>query len=295
MSLDDHRRAVAHDYLLEALGCAPDQLPTLPDVAIRVAQLAGGDEHSAANLAREVGRDQSLAGKVLAAANSPLHGCRGRVDDLSRAVVILGFDQLRALALGLAAFEAAGVARPMRRRMRRLDLWAHARRAAVLCEALARHELGLGPGYYAHGLLHDIGKVALDAHRPADYEKAMDLAGRHGLPALLAERMTMGLDHAQVGQALLSYWDFPPAMTRAVGLHHQPWTDDGDGVAAGVVFLADLLAGAENGPGLPRRLELTPPAAEFVAGMGWVVNEITLERLDDRLRALGEELDPLAG
>lgn len=288
-------------YLLRALGCAPGQLPTLPEVALRVAQMAADDRQSAVGLAREVGRDQSLAGKVLQAANSPAYGFRGAVEDLGRAVVILGFDQMRSLALGIAAFEAAHSGRPMRRRMWRSELWAHSRQVAVLCELLAKHELGLGPGFYIHGLLHDIGKVALDAHRSAQFEAVLDMGTQDGGEGLENERQVMGLDHAEVGRALLAHWNFPPGLVNAVGWHHQPWLAGDDRQAAGAVFLADLLTrgddsgGGPTSKGLPRRLSPSGPAADFMGEMGWAINEIALERLDDLLRSQGQEVDPLAG
>ena len=287
------------EFLTGCLGCALDDLPTLPDVAMRIMHLTASDEHTAKDLAHEIGQDPSLASRVLRAANSPYFGYLAKVEDLNRAVVLMGFDEVRNIAMGIAAFESVRTKRALRRRMQRNNLWAHSQHVGVLAELLGKHVLGMGNGYYVSGLLHDIGKVALDAHRPEEFDKVLDVVSRGRSDWVSAEREIMGVDHGMVGGALLEYWNFPPNLVTAAAGHHEPWNMGDKARSAGVVFLADILAQLDKfnvggaPKSLPKRLPLGGPVNEFLANMGWSINDQVLEHLGDLLRENSGGFEPV--
>lgn len=286
-------------FLTSCLGCTLDNLPTLPDVAMRIMQLAGSDDHTAKELAHEIGQDPSLASRVLRAANSPYFGYMSEIEDLNRAVVLMGFDEVRNIAMGIAAFESVRTKRALRRRMQRNNLWAHSQHVGMLAELLGKHVLGLGTGYYVFGLIHDIGKVALDAHRPDEFDRVLDIVSRGRLDWITAEREIMGIDHSLVGGALLEYWNFPPNLVAAAAGHHEPWNMGDKARSAGAVFVADILAQIDKfnvggaPKSLPKRLPLNGPVNEFLANMGWRINEQTLELIGDLLRESGGDFEPV--
>lgn len=286
-------------FLTECLGCPLEDLPTLPDVAMRIMQLASSDDHTAKELAHEIGMDPSLASRVLRAANSPYFGYLAEIEDLGRAVVLLGFDEVRNIAMGIAAFESLRTKRALRRRMQRNNLWAHSQHVGMLCELVARNILGLGNGYYVYGLVHDIGKVALDAHRPDDFDKVLDVVQKGRMDWVSAEREIMGIDHAMVGGALMEYWNFPVGLVAAAAGHHEPWNMGDKAPSAGAVFVADILAQTQqfnvgrSSRKLPKKLHLDGPINEFLEDMGWVINEQTLEQIGDLLRECGSDFEPV--
>jgi HD-like signal output (HDOD) protein len=109
-------------------------------MSIHPRKLAAGDR-----------RDPSFASRLLKVANSAGYGLSTKVASVQRAIVVLGVDEVRELALSLAAFAAAGSKRPIRRRFHRNQLWNHSKLVGLMCETLALHELGLGRGHYIAG------------------------------------------------------------------------------------------------------------------------------------------------
>ena len=277
----------AEKDLVGMLGCEVDELPTLPDVAYQTCQLTADDSHTADELARVIGRDPSFASSLLRIANSAGYGVRSQVTSVKRAIVLLGAEEVRELALTLAAFAAAGSARPIRRRVQRGKLWAHSKMVGVICESLASKELNLGSGFYIHGLLHDIGKVALDAYRSKEFDVVLDLVDRRKAGWVEAERQVLGFDHCEVGQALLEHWEFPPELICAVAGHHSPWRVEDNQEIAGLVFLADLLANASQREYREAAPVETKP---FLQKMGWNFDPLMVERIVDTVRNLDDNI-----
>jgi HD-like signal output (HDOD) protein len=291
------RPAKAGHLLAKVLGCEVETLPTLPVIAAQIIQLASDETSSADDLAKVISRDPSLSSQLLKLANSPVFGFVGRVESLARAVALLGYDEIRDLALGVLIFQSAGGSD--RRSRHRTELWSHSVIVGLLSEILAKEELRLGSGYYVYGLIHDLGKVILDAFLPERFEEILDLVDRERISFSEAEKRTVGLDHARLGQALLIHWKLPASVSTVIGCHHTPWEAKGFQDAAGAVFLADKLA-RELGyfPFAPRIEEDTSHfyqlrATMFPAEREWNLDERLLDRLRERLQVMAGEFDHL--
>ena len=277
MAPDSKSAALA---LSRILGCQPDSLPTLPSAAQEVARLSAGSDSQVAELVQVLKRDPPLTARVLQLANSPLFRTLEPVTTLDRAVMVLGFDTLRNLTMGIAILSSLGSPGAIKRRILRVGLWKHSLMVGVFTEVLARDFLKLGRGYYTLGLLHDLGKVALDAFRSSEVDKLLGVIERQGLPWSLAEAEVLHVDHGFVGEQLLLFWDLPQEMAKAVAHHHEPWRADEHQDQAGVVFLADILAKRlgyycyEREAQAEVDLAQAPEALEFMNARGWSLDEI---------------------
>jgi len=292
-----NRPAKAGRILSQSLGCEVEMLPTLPLIAAQIIQMASDENSSADDLARVISRDPSLSAQLLKLANSPVFGFSGRVESLARAVALLGYDEIRDLALGVMIFQSAGGTG--RRPKHRSELWRHSVIVGLLSEILAKEELKLGSGYYVYGLIHDLGKVVLDAFLPQRFEEILDLVGRERISFSEAETRTVGIDHARLGQALLIYWQLPVSVSIVIGCHHRPWDAKAYQDAAGAVFLADKLS-RELGffPFSPRIEEDTSHfyglrATMFPAEREWRLDEGLLDRLRERIQVMAGQFDAL--
>ena len=292
------KRPKAGRLLSKVLGCNVEQLPTLPVVAAQIIQLASDENSSAEDLAGVIGRDPSLSAQLLKLANSPVFGFVGKVESLARAVALLGYDEIRDLALGVLIIQSAGGSG--RRSKYRTELWNHSVIVGFLSEVLAKEELNLGSGYYVYGLIHDLGKVLLDAFLPERFEEILELVDKERISFSEAETRTVGIDHARLGQALLIHWTLPDSVSTVIGCHHAPWEAKGYQDAAGAVFLADKLA-RELGyfPFAPRIEEDTSHFYQLRETMfpderEWKLDKKLLERLRERLTTMAGEFDPLA-
>ena len=81
------------------------------------------------------------------------------------------------------------------------------------------------------GLLHDIGKVALDACLPKSYDRVAAIASSRHVSIIDVEQEVLGLDHTMAGKRLAQRWQLPDGIAECVWLHHHTPDMLPDGVA----------------------------------------------------------------
>lgn len=284
--------------LRRLLGCQPDQLPTLPVAAMEVMRLAKDPEAGLEPLVRVLRRDPPLAANLLKVANSPLYRTRHQITDLERAVLVLGFKEVGNLALGLSLLTGLGGAKALKRRLQRADIWRHSLAVATICEQLARKQGLAGEGFYTLGLLHDLGKVALDAFRPREYTQVLESLEHRRASFAALEGELLRCDHAFVGENLLAYWELPEFLVMGVGRHHLPWTAGPHEPLARLAMLADLVS-YQLGLGCLRQAQggayadtLDETASAYVAAQGWdpaaLAQELAEAGIAEAVGGLGE-------
>jgi putative nucleotidyltransferase with HDIG domain len=234
-------------------------LPSLPAIVLDLIGSFEREDLDATLLAEKMSRDQALAAKMLRLANSSFYGLPAKVRTVREAIVVLGFDSARAMAVAGSVIDAfSGAA------CQRIDVtgfWRHSIAAALCAKNLARHAGLDQDAAFIAGLLHDIGRLVLASGFPDDYAQAVDYCVRADTTMSEAELHVLGVDHERTGQMLAEAWKFPPLIQRAVGRHHAPATDElGD--VPGVVHAANAMVQAlDLGGGehiaVPRLLDAT--------------------------------------
>jgi len=246
---------------LNQLPALNQDLPCAPDVIARLfTQTSPFSTDSNENIAATIARDQGLSARVLALANSAFYGMSEPITTISRAVSLLGLDEVRSMVLIVAA---AGVASSLKERGD-FDLetyWRHqvltGITAFALSQALAERsdQLGLPPlaescECYCAGILHDIGKALTVIHRPDCWESIVHLRQSRGVSQFEAEIRFWGLDHGLIGGMTLAAWNLPPVLTEPVTWHHAPQeAPEGFRLGAEVLHVADSLAHLMDAPG----------------------------------------------
>lgn len=214
-------------------------LPTLPEVVSNIMAIVRDERSTAAQLAGYIERDQAVSSAVLRIANSAYYGSYRKVDSISRAVVVLGFDQVRSIALSTGVFASLG--RRGSRYFDRRRFWLHCigvATAARLVAARRGHEDEL---FFVCGLMHDIGKLVFDQYLSRDYAQVVGLARSRRRLLCELERERFGLDHAEVGRLMLERWKLPERVVTGLHCHHA-WEGNGEvSEVALVVALADNL------------------------------------------------------
>jgi putative nucleotidyltransferase with HDIG domain len=188
--------------------------------------------------------DNVLTAKLLRACNSPYFGFEEKVSSVEQAVMILGHQQILHMVLSLAFGGAMSVTLPGYA-IEAKELWFHSLTTAVAAEQLVKNgdsmEIEPPVGFTA-GLLHDIGKLALNQALDADTQLAVRkliVQNRH--PRNAAEKEILGTDHAEVGACLLETWHLPEEIIEAVANHHRPVTTPRLKLSA-TIHVADCLA-----------------------------------------------------
>ena len=197
------------------------ELPTLPDVVAQLNRLIVDPRTSAGTVNNVLSRDMALSTRILKLVNSSFYGFPRRITSITYAVVILGFNKIRDVALSAFAVDA------FRFRSSGLDLrqfWRHALGVASAAQTLsalggrARQE----DDAFMAGLLHDVGKAVLAQFRPKQFDEAIRKARDENRPLRDTELEVLGYDHAAVGGALLERWNLPASLVAATTLHHRP-------------------------------------------------------------------------
>jgi putative nucleotidyltransferase with HDIG domain len=196
-------------------------VPTLPTVLSQILSLLNKENSTAQELEDIIVHDQALSSKVLAVANSAYYGFRHQILTVSRAVVALGYEEIRNICLGASLM---GFLHPSSFRNQKAAelLWLHSLAVADAAMLIAdRLDKSQRDASFTAGLLHDLGKVVLAAFFPDDVVALKELMGKENLTYRQAEK-ALDMDHGQVGEALGAHWDLPQQISEVMGQHHTP-------------------------------------------------------------------------
>jgi putative nucleotidyltransferase with HDIG domain len=153
-----------------------------------------------------------------------------------------------------------------------------------VCARVIAHSLGRpAEEAFTAGLLHDIGRLVLDANFHEDFSQVLEYREAHDCLLPEAERAVLGIDHATVGFEVARQWKFPLPVQAAIRDHHQP--DAEPSPLTDVIHFANVLAHAlEIGnAGYDRVPPLFPGAWERLGG-DWEMLEASLPEIE-RLNA----------
>ncbi len=216
------------------------ELPSWPEVIVRLQGALEKDECSAEQLVRLIGSEPVLAARLLKVVDADLHqNPRRPTKDLRTAVSRLGVDTVRGVAISIATAQSCHALelRPVRRYL--AELWQHSVQVASIASILAKQFTKINPGE-AHlaGLLHNIGKSYV-------------LMRIEDNPVFIDSERTlqeiMGAWHTGIGGEIIESWNFSEELAAAVrdhelhdlqGVHPPNLTD--------VVSVANLLANRQN-------------------------------------------------
>lgn len=216
------------------------QLVSLPEVCLRIQQLAD-DPHADMNeFARLVAQDPALTTRLLKLVNSAYYGFPGRIDTLSRAINLVGIAELRNLTLAMAAMDVFGGLENERFDM--LRFWRHSVYCALAARFLAKRARVLhAERLFIAGLLHDVGRLLIFSLLPEPSARVLQRMNT-GEDVCAAEQAVLTFDHAQVGYELLSLWQLPKELCVAVGCHHAPEHAKVAQLETTLVYLANHIA-----------------------------------------------------
>ena len=284
------------------------RIPQLPQILLRVETALEDPEIGGEELGRVILDDPALTAQVLKIANSTFYNPMGiKINTITRAIVILGFDNIRRLVLGLSVSRMFTLL-PRWSVYRRL--WRHSLATALLARGLAQID-GFKEAEVAFvgGLLHDVGKLILGHLHGETYAEILerrDLEPEFDL--CRAENETFYCNHQEVGGLLAQFWGLPTELVRVIGRHRpgRDWRyfeESLPGLAAYVIManqvahLLDLQAGdgvsteSENAAQYRQRRK----ALSQRAGAAFAVSEVDfkglLENLDDEITDIAASLD----
>ncbi len=175
-------------------------LPTMPEMALKVREVAEDPDASIMQLGKVISNDAALTARLIKVANSALFRGAREIEDLNMALSRLGMQTTSNLATGLAMeqmFQATSDL--IDKRMR--EVWSKSSEIAGICHVLCKHYTKLRPDQAAlAGLIHQIGVLPI-------------LSFAEDSRSLMRDSMTLDAVieeiHPQIGVKILTTWEFP--------------------------------------------------------------------------------------
>jgi HD-like signal output (HDOD) protein len=260
------------------------ELPSMPDIAVRIARVVHDSNSDSHAIASAVQADPTIAARIISVVNSAAYRGSQTIGSLPDAITRLGREVTRNLVISFALGKLFHVrSKPLQQHM--IKLWQHASYVAPICHELASITPGLAPDQaLLCGLLHDIGALAI-------------LGAARGKPELIENPelldQVIGNLKAEVGAMVLRKWEFPNHFVQAA-LHAEDWmqdtSDTPDYIDLLVVAQLHAYVGTSRMSTLPR-LDLVPAFHKLALGKLTPRHSLAvLEHAKERIRELREML-----
>jgi len=194
------------------------QLPTLPEVALKVRDAVERESTDAAGVADMVGNDSALSARLLQVANSPVYRGAREIDSIQQAVARLGMKMVRSLVVSLAMkqiFQATSEALDKQFR----KVWDDSLQVAAISRVLANNVATLeNEQAMLGGLIHNIGALPIltkiDEHCGYDDDEVMVAQLIHDLSP-------------EIGETILQHWHFAESLADIPTACQDPIYDPG--------------------------------------------------------------------
>lgn len=212
--------AVLFNHIREGLNL----VPPLPHVVRELIAELNDPASSAKTVARIATSDPALAAALIRTVNSASLGLRRKVTSVSESVSYLGYSVVRSVVIRMRLEQVLPSRAGASSGYDSEDLWVHALAVAHAGACLAERVKGLDRGFVSTlGLLHDIGKLAINSQFPDSAAKLLAPDPAHlGESLLDRERRVLGADHAELGAMLAAHWKLPNDLVEAIRWHHAP-------------------------------------------------------------------------
>lgn len=201
-----------------------DRMPSLSTTVTKVLEICNKPNTSANDLNRVISLDPVLTGQVLKLINSAYYSLPNQISSLTRAIIMLGLNTVKNLALSTAVLGSMGREDSFQS-LSMDEFWTHSIGVGVMAKALAIRKgipTMLQEEFFVSGLLHDLGKIPLNNCFAAEYSQAQELAKLEQGPLLKAEDMMLGFDHGKVGKMIAEKWQLSGSLVALLRFHHAP-------------------------------------------------------------------------
>lgn len=237
--MSDKHLAVIKGYI--------NKMPSLSTTVTKIMEICNDPTASPADLNKVISLDPVLMGKVMKLINSAYYGLSQEITSLVRAIIMLGLNTVKNLALSTAVLGNLGD-KSVFQALNMEGFWRHSLCVGVAAKGIAK-KLEVDKNhieeYFIAGLLHDIGKIPMNNKLSEEYIQAMSYSDRGQIPLDQAEMEVIGFDHAKVGALIMENWRLGEEITDVVTHHHTPQSYEGKNTAIlYAVMAADYFANA---------------------------------------------------
>lgn len=200
-----------------------DRMPVLSTTVTKVLDICNRPDTSPNDLNKIISLDPVLTGRVLKLINSAYYALPNQISSLTRAIIMLGINTVKNLALSTAVLNAMK-GHKSQQILPADQFWTHSLSVGVTAKALAAKSgisFAQREDYFVAGLLHDLGKIPLVECFADDYENVIQQTREHQTPLFAAERVVFGFDHGWVGKMIAEKWKLSNTIVDCLNFHHE--------------------------------------------------------------------------
>ncbi len=215
-----------------------EKLPTLPENARLILRLTNDPMVSIGELQRVVEKDPAISAKILSVANSAFFGLSVRTNVLNDAIMRIGLDNVKNIAVGISVLTLFGERRITLDYKR---LFNHSVIVGLTARSLARKfRTVIGADILIDGLLHDLGYLVLNRYFPEIYQKTLN-AFKGSMSILDAEKDVISYSHSEIGFWLAEQWKLPNSILDTILYHHTPSLAKNNAKRVAIIHIADYV------------------------------------------------------
>lgn len=238
---------------------------TLPHIAIKLTKLISDENSTMQDFEKMIKMDPTLVLRLLRGANSPYYGLRQKVNSISRAVVVIGINNLRNMIVteGLKEIFKDKKSENVFSRSR---LWLHCSAVSICSQMIMERIFGLnGEDAFLCGILHDIGMIVEDQTAPDLFYRVCNTYDENSKPITDYEKEIVGTDHCAIGYLLAKDWQLPIEIQEGIQRHHKMLDHVSPSSLTGVIQLAEFIVSQLDYTAIPgMKAKLSPPLANHI-------------------------------
>ncbi len=215
------------------------KLPEIPSTVFELNEVIANPLASADDIARIVSKSPSLSAILLKIVNSPVYAFPTRIDTISRAVTLIGTQEISGLALGISTIS---IFKDIPEDMIDMHLFLkHSLACGIISRVLCAYKnIIQTEQLFVSGLLHDIGRLILYKYYPEQAKKILIRSESSKELLHQEEKIGLGCKHTDIGRDLLKKWEIPFSIEDNVFYHHNP-SDADNRTHATIVHLSDII------------------------------------------------------
>lgn len=208
-------------YKLDNIAELVEKMPAFPTSVQRILDLTSDINSDPRELVAVIEHDPVLVMKILKLVNSPYFSLSQKITSVNHAVVNLGFNTVKHLAVSAAIMGSLP-----RKSEAGFDMSAfllHSLATASIAKLIAGKlsvSLTESYDYFICGLLHDFGKIIFAHFMPLDFQRALFMAKENKIPLQEAENDIFFINHTEAGSILAEKWHLPPNLYEPIRHHH---------------------------------------------------------------------------
>lgn len=260
------------------------QLVALPDICFRINEMVEDPFVSAAEISTLISQDPGLSAQLLKIANSPYYGFPSRVETISRALMVVGTNEVRDMVLAASIINAFS-----HYRTDMFDIeqfWHHSLLTGLMARQLSYHTktpVLHKDRLFVAGLLHNIGQLVMAMRIDTMVAELVEQARTGKIDTSALQQEVFELDHGEVGAELMRSWKLPQSLIDVAEYHHRPDVETANALDVAIVNIASAMVSHELAEDNPHFSQ------DVTTDIAWDITGLNMDRVGECLEKVLSE------